>query len=173
MHATRTDTHRARFLDGMARAGSCVTVVTTDGSGGRHGVTVSAMASVSSEPPTLLVCINKVSRACAAVRDNGGFGVNLLAEDQLDLSELFAGRARHDVADRFALARWSRGDTSGAPLLDGALVGFDCRLYSVQDASSHLIFIGRVEQTRLRDGSPLVYCNRRYHRLVGLDAVAA
>jgi flavin reductase len=162
--------NRAEFVDAMARAGSCVTVVTTDGPTGRHGITVCAMASVSCEPPTLLVCINKASRVCAALRENQVLCVNLLAEDQCHLSEAFAGR-KGVGPERFALGRWLVG-ASGAPILVDALAAFDCRVQAMQDASTHVIFVALVLETRLRHGSPLLYHDRRYHRLERVEAVA-
>lgn len=161
---------RARYLDAMARAGSCITVVTSDGPAGRHGITVNAMTSVSCEPPSLLVCINKSSRVCAAVRENGVLCVNLLAEDQCLVSEVFSGRAGIGE-ERFALWRWLVG-ASGAPILEDALAAFDCTLQAVEEASTHVIFVGRVLETRLRDGNPLLYHDRRYCRPQQLAAVA-
>src|ERR1700677_1056122 len=86
---------RQRFLNGMSHAACTVNVVTTDGRAGRHGVTVSAMVSVSAAPPrpTLLVCIHHKSAVADAVLQNGVFCVNVLRDDQSHISENFAGRS--------------------------------------------------------------------------------
>jgi flavin reductase len=163
------DDTRAAFLEGMARAGSCVTLVTTDGPAGRHGVTVSAMTSVSGDPPTLLVCINKASRVCSAVERNGVFCVNLLRQDQTHVSDVFAGRVPELSERRFDCVEWTVAE-SGSPVLEGAVATFDCRVNAIQDAYSHHIFVGLVMGTRAADGDPLFYCHRRYRRLVEVEA---
>src|ERR1700677_5178056 len=79
---------RQQFLLGMSHAACTVNVVTTDGIAGRHGVTVSAMVSVSADTPqpTLLVCIHHLSPVASAVLENGAFCVNVLREDQTHIS---------------------------------------------------------------------------------------
>jgi flavin reductase (DIM6/NTAB) family NADH-FMN oxidoreductase RutF len=86
-------TLRRRFLIGMSHAACTVNVVTTDGAAGRHGVTVSAMVSVSADTPqpTLLVCIHHLSPVADALLKNGVFCVNVLREDQAHISDSFAG----------------------------------------------------------------------------------
>src|SRR3979490_2549211 len=86
---------RQQFLHGMSHAACTVNVVTTDGVAGRHGVTVSAMVSVSADTPqpTLLVCIHGRSAVAAAVLENGVFCVNVLRDDQAHISDNFAGRS--------------------------------------------------------------------------------
>jgi flavin reductase (DIM6/NTAB) family NADH-FMN oxidoreductase RutF len=84
---------RQRFVTGMSHAACTVNVVTTDGSAGRFGVTVSAMSSVSadSERPTLLACVHESSPAARAILENGVFCVNVLRDDQSFISDVFAG----------------------------------------------------------------------------------
>src|SRR5580698_1937029 len=85
---------RQRFLHGMSHAACTVNVVTTDGAAGRHGITVSAMVSVSADTPqpTLLVCIHHKSSVASALLENGVFCVNVLRDDQSHISDNFAGR---------------------------------------------------------------------------------
>src|SRR5277367_7027258 len=91
-----TSALRQRFLSGMSHAACTVNVVTTDGVAGRHGVTVSAMVSVSADTPqpTLLVCIHHLSPVVTALLENGVFCVNVLRDDQAHISDNFAGRSR-------------------------------------------------------------------------------
>src|SRR5580693_8430205 len=88
-HALSEPVLRQQFLHGMSHAACTVNVVTTDGSAGRHGVTVSAMVSVSADTPqpTLLVCIHHLSPVAAAVLANGVFCVSVLREDQAHISD--------------------------------------------------------------------------------------
>ena len=120
---------REAFLDGMSRAACTVSVVTTAGAAGRGGVTVSAMTSVSADgaAPSLLVCVNQQSAAAGMILQNGVFCVNVLRDDQAHISDTFAGRTKNPSGDRFEGVSW-RALKSGAPVLDEALVAFDCRL---------------------------------------------
>ena len=152
---------RGAFIDAMRRAASGVTVVTTDGPAGRFGVTVSAMTSVSADPPSVLVCVNNTSRAAEAIGTNKRFCVNLLAHHQTELSDVFAGRLGR--ADRFAGFAWSALGT-GAPSLEDALSSFDCRLVESHVFGSHTVFMGLVVAVRSGEGAPLVYHDRAYCR---------
>ncbi len=152
---------RDRFLEGMSHAAATVNVVTTDGAHGRAGVTVSAMCSVSADPPSLLVCVHHKSRAGESIRDNGVLCVNVLRDDQANISDVFAGRTGTGE-DRFTCASWTTGAT-GAPVLEGALVAFDCRVAKHLRSGSHYIFVADVVEIEQRiGGSPLIYANRAY-----------
>lgn len=164
MIGTIGDSLRQRFLDGMSYAAATVNIVTTDGPAGRYGVTVSAMSSVSADtdPPTMLICVNKGSSAAEPIRRNGVFHVNVLREDQAYLSDSFAGRSRAAGGDKFACAEWMV-ESTGAPRLVDPLVGFDCRIVSIQEVGTHYVFFGAVEHVFLGDvGWPLIYANRAY-----------
>jgi len=157
---------RDAFLAAMRRAASCVTVVATDGGAGRHGCTVSAMSSVSADPPTLLVCIHRESAVAGAIRANGVFSVSLLGSAHRQVSEVFAGRVRTEIGSKFACGLWGRLKT-GAPVLADAPAAFDCRLADTLEVGSHLVAVGRVVATRADPAaaSPLVYSNQAYHAL--------
>lgn len=152
---------RAAFVSAMSGAVTSVNVVTTDGVGGMFGVTVSAMASVSADPPMLLVCVNQRSPACAAIRENGVFCVNLLAANQHDISDVFAGHPREGEAFDFGCAEW-QATTTGAVRLPDAASTFDCVLHSSQDAGTHTIFVGRVVDVTATESAPLAHCRRTY-----------
>lgn len=169
---THADDLRSRFLDGMSHAACTVSVVTTDGSGGRAGVTVSAMSSVSAdgERPTLLVCVHHLSPAAAAVVDNGVFCVNLLRDDQALVSDLFGGRRQTADGDKFSGVRWTAAP-SGSPQVDGCLVAFDCQVQHHLRVGTHVIFFGAVQAiSRAPKGSPLIYANRAYGTPVNFPA---
>jgi len=145
----------------MSHAASTVSVVTTDGPGGRAGATVSAMSSVSADPPSLLVCVHHMSRTADAIRINENLCVNLLREDQTRVSDTFAGRNANDQ-DKFDCAEWITLKT-GAPVLRDALVSFDCELKHHFQWGSHFIFIAEINDMGAeKQGHPLIYANRAY-----------
>lgn len=160
---------RHAFIEAMSRCVTGVTVVTTDGPSGRFGQTVSASASVSADPPMVLVCINRRSPIRAVILEHGAFGVNALRADQRRLSESFAGRPRRGLPYDFTAARWERGDV-GSPLLVGAVAAFDCRLDNAIEAGTHTIFIGDVRQALFGPGVPLVYARRAYGELAAMPS---
>ena len=150
------------FRDGMAMLASAVTVVTTGGPQGQAGFTATAVSSVTDQPPTLLVCMNRGSYAHPMFIGNGTLCVNVLASDQQSLSGLFADR-NVTMDERFARVGWQALDT-GSPALDGALVSFDCRIVQTHDVGSHSVFYCQVEGVRQgASRSGLVYFNRGYH----------
>ena len=152
---------RERFLQGMSQLASPVLVVTTDGPAGRAGVTVSAMCSVSADPPSLLVCIHHLSPACAAIERNRRFCVNALRDDQAHVSEIFAGRADAPNGDKFACANWQT-TSSGLPVLCDSLVAFECRVSTTLLEGTHRIFVAEVLGAVPTDGRPLVHANHCY-----------
>jgi flavin reductase (DIM6/NTAB) family NADH-FMN oxidoreductase RutF len=153
------------YRDGMARFAAAVHIVTTDGPAGPAGFTASAACSVTDEPPTLLVCLNRASDLHTIFQQNAVFCVNTLAGDQRELSEIFAHRAGMPMSERFALPVWEKRLT-GAPVLRGALASFDCRLMGAQEVGTHWVMYGGVDdvQTSQRT-SALLYVHRSYRSL--------
>ncbi|MFC4626232.1 flavin reductase [Daeguia caeni] len=149
----------------MSHYAGAVEVVTTDGKAGRRGLTITAACSVSDNPPTVLVCLQKQHKENQIFIKNGIFAINTLAGHQQDLADAFSGRTGLSQDERFALAEWQTMAT-GAPVLKGALASFDCRIVSVQEHSTHYVLFGEVAalQTHM-DKDALIYLNRRYHRL--------
>jgi flavin reductase (DIM6/NTAB) family NADH-FMN oxidoreductase RutF len=162
-----TAAHRAlrqQFLHGMSHAACTVNVVTTDGIAGRHGVTVSAMVSVSADTPqpTLLVCIHHLSPVVSALLENGVFCVNVLRDDQAHISDNFAGRSGVQGAAKFDCATWTT-QLTGAPRVVDSLVAFDCRVTASERVGSHFVVFGSVQDIFVAGtGAPLIYANRAY-----------
>ena len=156
-----------RFIAAMAHAATGVSVVTTDGEAGRLAVTVSAISSVSAEPPLMLACINRRSPVAAAIERNGLMAINVLAESQHRIANVFAGRSRGANYD-FGCAEWYRSMT-GSPLLSGAAAVFDCELDAIHDAGTHRIMIGRVVEAHCGEALPLVYARRGYRTIAKTD----
>lgn len=156
-----------RFVAAMGRAAAGVSVVTTDGPAGRFGVTVSAVSSVSAEPPMVLACINRRSPVVEAVARNGVFCVNLLARAQRPIADIFAGRPQAGAPYDFGCAEWLMG-ASGSPMLPETAASFDCALEMACDAGTHRVLIGRVLRAEGGETDPLVYSARAYRRIVEL-----
>lgn len=155
---------RAEFITAMRRVAASVTVVTTDGSAGRHGATVSAFSSVSADPPTVLVCLHAKSRIAAAVRGNGRFCVNVLPEHSDGIADRFAGAHDGMVADRFTGIPCEGAD-GAPPQIEGA-TSFACTVDTVVQSGSHLVVFGRVETVGQGAREPLTYLDGAYHRVL-------
>jgi flavin reductase (DIM6/NTAB) family NADH-FMN oxidoreductase RutF len=154
------------FVNAMAAAAFGVSIVTTDGPAGKFGLTVSAVASVSAEPPLLLACINRKNDVEQAITSNKRLVVNLLSLEQAPLAKIFAGRPEQGEAYDFAKATWN--EEHGMPVLQNATANFVCDLESYSDAGTHRIFVGRVIHAMHHDVMPLVYSHRAFGKFVRL-----
>lgn len=160
------------FRNGMSLLAGAVNVITTDGAAGLAGFTASAVCSVTDQPPTVLVCMNRSSFAHRFFVENRAICVNVLSAAQQELSTLFANR-EVTMAQRFARAPWSPL-TTGAPALEGALVNFDGVITHIHEVGSHSIFIAELRDVRLAGETQhgLAYFNRAYHQLGGTQICA-
>ncbi|MBD8688525.1 MULTISPECIES: flavin reductase [unclassified Rhizobium] len=151
------------FRNGMSRLGAAVNLVTTDGPAGRHGLTVSAVCSVTDTPPTLLVCINRNAFSHDAFIENGVIGINVLASSHQELSRSFA---RWTGEERFSSEDWI-ALKSGAPILADASVAFDCKIVSREEKGTHSVIFCEVLETSVRDDhcSGLIWFDRDFHTL--------
>jgi len=163
---------RDAFIGAMRRAATGVSVVTTRGQAGQFGVTVSAVASVSADPPLLLVCINRRSPAWAAIQENGVFTVNLLSEAQAHVADSFAGRAprppQSGAAFDFNCGRWAMDDDA-SPRLEDASAAFHCRIAQAHEAGTHAVLIGHVLTAIAGGSAPLAYVSQDYARTARLQ----
>ncbi|NYZ14904.1 flavin reductase family protein [Azospirillum sp. RWY-5-1] len=143
------------FATGIA----VITAVSADGHA--VGVTVNSFSSVSLDPPLVLYCLGKAAQSFDALASADSFAVNVLAEDQKELSVRFS---RSALQDRFAGLSVTTGVT-GAPILDGCLATLDCTREAMHDAGDHIIIVGRVQGLTSRDGRPLLYYRGAYAEL--------
>lgn len=137
----------ADFRGAMRHLTGGVSVITAGRGKDITGMTVTSVSSFSVDPPTLIVSINRDASSFPLIRRHGAFGVNILAADQLEIAERFAGKGGLKGADRFAGARWMTA-VSGVPLLVGALSAVDCEVEEIFERHSHGIVIGRVRDVR-------------------------
>lgn len=160
------------FRQGMRRLAGGVCLVTAVENGERHGLVATSVTSVSLEPPTLLVCINRSASAHDPIARTRRFGVSLLSQADVEIAQRF-GAAR-DRARRFRSGEWSTiaGDL---PTLASALASFECSVVKAVTANSHSVFIAEVGEIRLRHEAEasLVYLGGRYRSVVDILPPAA
>ncbi|MBO9347308.1 MAG: flavin reductase [Chloroflexus sp.] len=148
------------FRQTMSHFASGVTVVTTALGDRLAGLTVSSFASLSLNPPLVLICIDHNAASHDVIAAAGQFAVNILAEDQEYLSRRFA---MHDGA-KFTPHSFMMSP-NGLPLLNGVLAQIECRLYDKLPGGDHTIFVGEVIAARVFGGRPLLYYRSGYHQL--------
>jgi len=149
------------FTSALSLAANGVAIVTTDGSAGKAGLTVSSICSVCAEPALILACVNTENEFCKMAEANGVLAINLLNENQSNLSNVFAGFGDDPDADRFLSGKWDSLNT-GSPALVNALVTLDCTIDSHTIHGTHTLYMGRVVAVRSNDAAALVYSQRAY-----------
>jgi flavin reductase (DIM6/NTAB) family NADH-FMN oxidoreductase RutF len=154
--------------ESMRRWATGVAVVTSRYREDEHGMTVNSFTSISLDPPLVLVALDRSSRTCAMVSQSGVFGVTILASDQQDIAERFAGQ------DGSSQNRFAGIDTqrlvSGVPFIAGGLAYLDCRVSESYQIATHRLLIGHVVDIRINSepsGEPLLYLNQSYQQLAG------
>jgi flavin reductase (DIM6/NTAB) family NADH-FMN oxidoreductase RutF len=158
-----TELSQSEFRAALGRFPTGVAIATAVSEGERLGLTISSFNSVSLSPPLVLFSIARSALSFPAWCKAGHFAINVLEENQ------------QDVSTRFATPRTAKWDgmnviqgTTGAPLIANALVSFECAAYGRHEGGDHEIFVGRVVNFRLRDTAenrPLVFHCGRYRRL--------
>ncbi|KAA2313951.1 flavin reductase [Pseudooceanicola sediminis] len=166
-HKKPTEAEVQTFREGMARLGAAITILTTDGPAGKHGMTASAVCSVTDSPPTLLVCINKSNRSHDIIEKNGVIAVNVLGGRHRELSAAFASKKSEEA--RFAGGVW-RTMATGSPLLTDAPVAFDCKITDSNTVGSHTVFFCEVQAMELAKGQAetLIWFGRDFHHLTAI-----
>jgi flavin reductase (DIM6/NTAB) family NADH-FMN oxidoreductase RutF len=152
-----------RFRDTLGRVPTGVCVITTaDGNGDMYGATIGSFGSLSLDPPLVLFSLDKSALCHPAFIECKGFVVNVLAQDQTDLSRIFASRDPRPWHD----LKFVRGSHSNAPVMAGAVAWIECDKEAMHPGGDHTIFIGRVvDMEQAVDGRPLLYFGGAYHRI--------
>src|SRR3979490_1559425 len=130
------DASSGAFRSAMRELVGGVSVITVGRGKEITGMTVTSVSSLSVDPPTLIVSINRESSSWPLLKRHGVFGVNILTSDQLDIAERFTGKGGLNGAERFAGAEWITR-ASGVPLLAGALAALDCEVEEIVERHSH------------------------------------
>ncbi len=135
-----------------------ITIITTmDSTGIPHGMTANSFSSVSLNPPLVLFCLDERAALLSHIAPNRSIAINLLAEEQADLSSRFARKSE----DRFENLDWKTGSL-GSPLLAGALATFECTVTQLIPAGDHQIVLAHVQTVEWREGRPLLYFASAY-----------
>lgn len=159
---------QAIFRAAMAQLGSAVCIIATDGPAGRYGITVSAVTSVSDDPPSLIACINRTSGANAVIKQNEKLCVNVLSSNQQEISHVFASGATTPEI-RFETGDWGKSHL-GNPLLEDTAASFDCTVDKVIEYGTHSVFFCKAESICVSDtANCLIYHGRAYHRIQAYD----
>lgn len=152
------------FTHAMSRLATGVVMVTCKVSGRPWGLTVSACCSVSVDPALLLVSLGEQTTSARAIGETGRFGVSILGESALDVARFGSAKGQPKFVRDFC--KDETQESSATPIVAGAIAHVDCLVQQCVQAGDHLIYIGAVGHVLANPGdSPLVYYDRRYHRL--------
>lgn len=160
MPADETDKIALRQALGAFATGVTIVTAIASETGEPVGFTANSFASVSLDPPLLLVCLAHTAASYRTFREAGSFAVNVLAADQEKTAMLFATRG----ADKFRSTAWHPGQM-GAPLIEGCLARFDCAMHQRVTAGDHDILMGRVIGFSRHEGEALLYHGGAFQRL--------
>jgi len=145
----------------MALVPTPVTVVTAPGEAEPAGATANAVASLSLDPPLMLVCLDHRSRTLGVVRSAGKFAINVLPATSEADARSFATTVPH--AEKWqGVAAIER---SGVPVLAEAIVWLVCELRDLLDGGDHTIVTGHVLELGTSEGDPLVFVDGEYRTL--------
>ncbi len=153
------------FRSAMRQLASGISIVTAGKDNEWSGITATSVGSLSLDPPTLLVCINRSSSLAPFLQRYWHFSVNFLSADQHEIADRFAGRGGIQGQDRFREGHWGK-IVSGSPVLLDALVSIDCKLEEIIERHSHLIVLGRPLAIHINNGpDALLYWRGDFARL--------
>jgi flavin reductase (DIM6/NTAB) family NADH-FMN oxidoreductase RutF len=153
------DSHVFRQTVGQFATG--VTIITTEAEGAIRAITVNSFTAVSLDPPLVLFCVGKQTRTGQVIHDVKGFTVNILRQEQQDLSTYFAGGWVHPLPPPFEFLEWS-----GAPRLDGCAAAIGCSTYAIHEGGDHWIVLGEVVALhKTACSTPLIFHGSRYANL--------
>jgi flavin reductase (DIM6/NTAB) family NADH-FMN oxidoreductase RutF len=141
-----------------------VAVVTATHEGKQYGMTVNSFTSISLEPPLISVTLKKLTHTHELVEESGEFSVTILSAHQKEFSDRFAGK-HPEIKNRFE-GVMTETLTTNAPLLQGGMAYFNCRVLNSMTVGENTLFVAEVVAARREgEGNPLVYHNRTYWRL--------
>jgi flavin reductase len=154
----------AEFRAAMSGMAATVSLVTARRGDEQVGRTVTSMLSLSINPPAILVSIDMMSRLADLIAKTGGFSIAMLADDQAEVADAFAGQVVPE--QRFNTGSWSQWP-SGNPMLLGATAALDCDVIGSVETGTHVLFAGAViEAETTTSRKPLLWQRHGYHRLL-------
>ena len=145
----------------MGHFATGVTVVTTKYKAGMpFGLTAKAFASLSLDPPLVLICIDKGAYCYSCFNESKLFAVNVLSAEQEETSRRFATKR----IEKFAGIRWHPSE-NGIALLDGAISHIECKIVRSYDGGYHTVHVGEITRATTTGDRPLIFFKGKYHRL--------
>jgi flavin reductase (DIM6/NTAB) family NADH-FMN oxidoreductase RutF len=155
----------AVFRAAMRQLASGVSVITHGVGAESAGLTATSVSSLSAEPPSLVVCVNRAASSYSGLVRGAPFGVSVLGADQQEISDRFAGRTDLKGVERFRDGRWFV-TPSGVRLLGGSAAAFECEVEEILERHTHAIIVGGVRRAVASPvGGALVYWRGAYDRL--------
>ena len=127
------------FRQAAAQFATGVTIIALESEGEVKALTANSFTSLSLDPPLVLFCLGRQSRAGKIIRDSPGFCVNILSEQQRDLSAFFAGSWKAPAPPPFSFVKWE-----GVPRLEGSLASIACVRREIHEGGDHWIVVGEV-----------------------------
>lgn len=152
------------FRQAAGKFASGVTVVTTAHENHLYGITATSFVSLSLSPLLVTVSINNNSPILDDIRESGIFAINVLEKQQQHVSAYFASRGRGKSVGSFGEVE-THVESTGAPIVTGALSWFDCKVHTMLDGGDHLILVGEVQAAGGGTGEPLLYFSGGYREL--------
>lgn len=153
------------YFDTVGLFATGVCVITTDGETGPHGMTANAVTSLSLDPMLIIFCAAKRSHMAEYLtKPNARFTINVLRDEQIAISNHFAGRSKEGEQPSFRFVNWD-----GGPRLEGVLSAIGCNVENTHEGGDHWVVIGRVVALHqgIEPQKPLLYYKSRYHDLSG------
>ena len=158
------------FKQGMQQLAACVNVITSGFEGSRRGMTATAVCSLTSDPPSLIVSVNRSARTFDNIANSRKLCVNLLAEDQQSISNVFAS-SKGDSEEKFNSAGIWTSSASGQPMLEDCVANFVCAVDRWLVTKTHYVVVANICEIRLRDDlKPVLYHGRGYSTMASEPA---
>lgn len=155
---------RLDFRNSMANLAAAVNVVTTNGDGGKCGITATAVMSITDTPPTVLVAINKNSEMNKVFQTNGTMCINVLSCSQEEIAAHFAGMKGSTMAERFEDPSWEEG-ALGQPVNKDAISSLEGVICKQDELGTHNLYFVELKNIVVRPKNALLYFNRKFKTL--------
>jgi len=150
------------FKQGMQLLAACVNVVTSASDGARGGMTATAVCSLAADPPSLIVSINRSARTFENIANSRRLCVNLLAENQQQIANIFASSKSDGETKFVAGGEWTHSKC-GQPMLEECVANFVCAVDRWMVTKTHYVIVANICEIRLRSElKPLLYFDRHY-----------
>ncbi|WP_102691984.1 flavin reductase family protein [Rummeliibacillus pycnus] len=147
------------FRNTMGKFATGVTVITTAVDGEPYGMTANAFMSVSLSPKLIVVSIGENAQMNARIAETGEFGVSFLAENQKDLSMIFAGQIKENLNVQF---KWQ----NNLPVIENALANLTCKVFNTHVEGDHTLYVGEVTSLDVVEGNnPLIFFEGKYQEI--------